>query len=57
MLILVLEHTLLVTDDGVEVLTARLADSPGGPYNSANYEDKKVDGVEGENGEVETVKE
>ena len=24
------EHTLLVTDDGVEVLTARLADSPGG---------------------------
>ena len=25
------EHTLLVTEDGVEVLTARLADSPGGP--------------------------
>ncbi len=25
------EHTLLVTDDGVEVLTARLSDSPGGP--------------------------
>jgi len=25
------EHTLLVTDDGVEVLTARKADSPGGP--------------------------
>lgn len=25
------EHTLLVTDDGVEVLTARLAESPGGP--------------------------
>lgn len=24
------EHTLLVTEDGVEVLTARLADSPGG---------------------------
>ena len=25
------EHTLLVTEDGVEVLTARQADSPGGP--------------------------
>lgn len=25
------EHTLLVTEDGVEVLTARLANSPGGP--------------------------
>lgn len=25
------EHTLLVTDDGVEVLTARLPNSPGGP--------------------------
>ncbi len=25
------EHTLLVTENGVEVLTARLADSPGGP--------------------------
>ncbi|KAK3380795.1 peptidase M24, structural domain-containing protein [Podospora didyma] len=25
------EHTLLVTDDGVEVLTAKKADSPGGP--------------------------
>ena len=25
------EHTLLVTETGVEVLTARLADSPGGP--------------------------
>ena len=25
------EHTLLVTDDGVEILTARQADSPGGP--------------------------
>ena len=24
------EHTLLVTEDGVEVLTARLEDSPGG---------------------------
>lgn len=27
----VVEHTLLVTEDGVEVLTARLPDSPGGP--------------------------
>ena len=25
------EHTLLVTEEGVEVLTARLPDSPGGP--------------------------
>ena len=25
------EHTLLVTEDGVEVLTARFPDSPGGP--------------------------
>lgn len=25
------EHTMLVTEDGVEVLTARLPDSPGGP--------------------------
>lgn len=25
------EHTLLVTEDGVEVLTARVSDSPGGP--------------------------
>jgi methionyl aminopeptidase len=30
-LICVTEHTLLVTEDGVEILTARLADSPGGP--------------------------
>lgn len=26
-----IEHTLLVTGDGVEVLTARLPNSPGGP--------------------------
>lgn len=25
------EHTLLVTETGIEVLTARLEDSPGGP--------------------------
>ena len=30
-LICILEHTLLVTEDGVEILTARLPDSPGGP--------------------------
>lgn len=28
------EHTLLVTETGVEVLTARLEDSPGGPIPS-----------------------
>ena len=27
----VAEHTLLVTETGVEILTARTADSPGGP--------------------------
>jgi len=26
-----IEHTLLVTETGVEVLTARLENSPGGP--------------------------
>lgn len=36
------EHTLLVTEDGVEVLTARLADSPGGPV-EVPPEDKKED--------------
>lgn len=30
-LLILVEHTLLVTDTGVEVLTARLATSPGGP--------------------------
>ncbi|MCJ1303165.1 Methionine aminopeptidase 1 [Hypocenomyce scalaris] len=29
------EHTLLVTEDGVEILTARQADSPGGPVSMA----------------------
>lgn len=28
------EHTLLITEDGVEVLTARQADSPGGPVSA-----------------------
>ncbi|KAI9826739.1 MAG: hypothetical protein M1819_007284 [Sarea resinae] len=37
------EHTLLVTADGVEVLTARLPDSPGGPVPMP--EKKPVDGV------------
>jgi hypothetical protein len=31
LLIFNLEHTMLVTKDGVEVLTARLPNSPGGP--------------------------
>ena len=30
-LMYIAEHTLLVTEDGVEILTARLPDSPGGP--------------------------
>lgn len=41
------EHTLLVTEDGVEVLTARLADSPGGPI--------PMPGAEATNGEVNGV--
>ncbi|KAI9825861.1 MAG: Methionine aminopeptidase 1 [Thelocarpon impressellum] len=41
------EHTLLVTEDGVEVLTARLENSPGGPIpmpvaKDANRGDKAV---------------
>ena len=32
------EHTLLVTEGGVEVLTARLPDSPGGPASSTPSE-------------------
>ncbi|RKF65266.1 Methionine aminopeptidase 1 [Golovinomyces cichoracearum] len=31
------EHTLLVTSDGVEILTARLPDSPGGPVSIPNH--------------------
>jgi len=30
------EHTLLITQDGVEVLTARKNDSPGGPPSPVN---------------------
>ncbi|GAB7357171.1 hypothetical protein MBLNU459_g8162t1 [Dothideomycetes sp. NU459] len=37
------EHTILVTDDGIEVLTARLPDSPGGPVPMP----KPVNGSEG----------
>ncbi len=32
------EHTLLVTEDGVEVLTARFPDSPGGPVEMPEVE-------------------
>lgn len=35
------EHTLLVTEDGVEVLTARLPESPGGPRPIPEEELKK----------------
>lgn len=35
------EHTLLVTEDGVEVLTARLPNSPGGPIPIPEEELKK----------------
>ncbi|CAG8950992.1 hypothetical protein HYFRA_00006389 [Hymenoscyphus fraxineus] len=41
------EHTLLVTKDGVEVLTARLPDSPGGPIPMPSLEEKKPE-VNGE---------
>lgn len=44
------EHTLLVTEDGVEVLTARLEDSPGGPV-----EMPKAEGNGRANGAVETA--
>ncbi|KAH0610238.1 uncharacterized protein H6S33_011765 [Morchella sextelata] len=38
------EHTLLVTEDGVEVLTARTADSPGGAVEVEGGKVKVVDG-------------
>ena len=44
------EHTLLVTEVGVEVLTARLEDSPGGPV-----EMPKAEGNGRANGAVETA--
>lgn len=39
------EHTLLVTEDGIEVLTARLPNSPGGPVPlpGANGEEKAAE--------------
>ena len=46
------EHTLLVTEDGVEVLTARLADSPGGPPTA---EERTVNGAGETNGETNGV--
>ncbi|KAH9897502.1 methionine aminopeptidase 1 [Xylariomycetidae sp. FL2044] len=36
------EHTLLVTETGVEVLTARLGDSPGGPIPIPTATDRKT---------------
>jgi methionyl aminopeptidase len=46
------EHTLLVTEDGVEVLTGRLEDSPGGkPEGYANDGTKLAAAVNGENGD------
>lgn len=39
------EHTLLVTEDGVEVLTARLPDSPGGPVEMPNETNGTANGV------------
>jgi methionyl aminopeptidase len=48
------EHTLLVTETGVEVLTARLENSPGGPVEMPKV-DGEANGVEktnGANGEV-----
>ena len=41
------EHTLLVTEDGVEILTARKEDSPGGPVDIPEEENGKGKG-EGE---------
>jgi methionyl aminopeptidase len=39
------EHTLLVTEDGVEILTARLPDSPGGPVPMPEAESASAEGV------------
>ena len=41
------EHTLLVTEDGVEVLTARREDSPGGPVEMPKP-DPPTNGVDGQ---------
>jgi hypothetical protein len=53
-LTLAVEHTLLVTEDGVEVLTARLPDSPGGAIPMPSPPANGVNGVNGE--EKEDVK-
>ena len=41
------EHTLLITEEGVEVLTARAEDSPGGPVDMPEEvkvpEEKKIE--------------
>ncbi|KAL9093124.1 MAG: hypothetical protein Q9159_000483 [Coniocarpon cinnabarinum] len=57
------EHTLLVTEDGVEVLTARLEDSPGGPVamptagqETAQTLEKKSESVEAAKKGVEEMK-
>lgn len=46
------EHTLLVTETGVEVLTARKEDSPGGPIPMPNSDkkDEKADDAATTNG-------
>ena len=48
------EHTLLVTETGVEVLTARKEDSPGGPVEMPKVDEEKngVNGVNGVNGKA-----
>ena len=43
------EHTLLVTEDGVEVLTARQADSPGGPVSMPEPKTEETNGASVEN--------
>ena len=44
------EHTLLVTETGVEVLTARLEDSPGGPVEMPAETNGATNGTEAVNG-------
>jgi methionyl aminopeptidase len=42
------EHTLLVTENGVEILTARFPDSPGGPVPMPVPATKEVNGAKKE---------
>lgn len=42
-----IEHTLLVTEDGVEVLTARLESSPGGPVHRLETNGSSTIGTNG----------